>query len=237
MLETMVEQHQAHTASSPTHVVADKAYGTAENYQYLQEHDLLSCIPHPRRSATNTKACPKSNFVYDAAADHYVCPAGAILKRRSKRPNARGQIAYRACGSTCRACSQREACFGGEVGKRGKSLCRIAGQDAIDWADGCLSAGRRRHLMGRRKSVIEGSFADAATRHGFKRSRWRGRWRMKVQNLVIAALQNLRKLLRYGRPQPGTAAMAVLPALLPLSPALIDPLTPRDRREWLPAGI
>jgi hypothetical protein len=47
--------------------------------------------------------------------------------------------------------------------------------------------------MGRRKSVIEGSFADAAARHGFKRSRWRGRWRMKLQNLLIAALQNLRR--------------------------------------------
>ena len=237
MLETMVEEHRVHTDSSPKHVVADKAYGTARNYQYLRDCDVLSCIPHPHRSATNTEAYPKSKFTYDAGADHYVCPTGAILKRQSKRPNARGQIIYRACKSTCQVCSQREACFGGKVGKQGKSLCRVVGQDAIDWADGCLSAGRRRHLMSRRKSVIEGSFGDAATRHGFKRSRWRSRWRMKLQNLLIAALQNLRKLLRYGRQRPSKAAVAVRRAILRLLAALIGPLTLRDRREGIPAGI
>jgi len=236
-LETMVEQHEANTDSSPTHVVADKAYGTAENYQYLRDRNLQPCIPHRHPSATNTNAYPKSTFTYDAEADHYVCPAGAILKRRSKQPNTRGQIAYRADSSTCRACSQREACFGGKVGKRGKSLCRIAGQDAIDWADACLPRHRRRHLMSRRKSVIEGSFGDATTHHGFKRCRWRRRWRAKVQNLLIATLQNMRKLLTYGRQRPRRAALAIRRALLWLQTATHCPRTLPNRHGWLPIGI
>lgn len=237
MLETMVEQHQVHTESSPTHVVADKAYGTAENYQYLQEQNQLSCIPHPCRSATNTKAYPKSKFTYEVEADQYVCPAGAILKRRCRQANSRGQIAYRADTSTCRACPQREACFGGKVGKQGKSLCRIAGQEAIDWADDCLPNYRRRHLMDRRKSVIEGSFGDAATQHGFKRSRWRHRWRVKIQNLLIATLQNLRKLLKYGRQRPRRVRVTVGKAILRLLEAWPGRIQLPVGHDWLPSGI
>ena len=45
---------------------------------------------------------------------------------------------------------------------------------------------------------MEGSFADAANNYGFKRARWRGLAKMQMQNLMIAAIQNLGKLMRYG---------------------------------------
>jgi len=43
---------------------------------------------------------------------------------------------------------------------------------------------------------MEGSFADAANNHGFKRSRWRGLWRQRIQDYMIAAVQNVRILVR-----------------------------------------
>jgi len=52
--------------------------------------------------------------------------------------------------------------------------------------------------MSRRKYKAEGSFADGANNYGFKRARWRGLDKMEIQNLMIAAIQNLGKLLRYG---------------------------------------
>jgi len=51
--------------------------------------------------------------------------------------------------------------------------------------------------MSRRKYKAEGSFADGANNYGFKRARWRGLDKMEIQNLMIAAIQNLGKLLRY----------------------------------------
>ena len=213
MLATMIDQHESNTDLSPQHVVADKACGTAENYKRLRDRGLLPCVPHRSPSSTNTKAYQRSEFAYDADADCYVCPAGAILKRISKNPNSKGQVTYRAAKDVCRSCLQYEACFGGKKGKQGKSVCRSVGQDDIDWADGCLPRHRRRHLMNRRKSTIEGSFGDAATHHGFKRARWRRRWRMKIQNLMIAALQNLRKLLKYGRQTPKRAAIGLQTAI------------------------
>jgi hypothetical protein len=48
----------------------------------------------------------------------------------------------------------------------------------------------------RRRWLMEGSFADAAVLHGFKRSRWRRLWRQRIQDFLIAAVQNLRLLAR-----------------------------------------
>ena len=58
--------------------------------------------------------------------------------------------------------------------------------------------------MAHRRAKAEGSFADAANNHGFKRARWRGLPMVEIQNLMIAATQNLRKLLRSIAPgKPG----------------------------------
>jgi hypothetical protein len=54
----------------------------------------------------------------------------------------------------------------------------------------------RSALCKRRQHLIERSFADAANCHGLKRARWRGLWKQAIQDLLIATVQNLRKLLR-----------------------------------------
>ena len=45
---------------------------------------------------------------------------------------------------------------------------------------------------------MERSFARA-TRFGFDRARWRRLWRVKIQEYLIATVQNIEVLLRYGR--------------------------------------
>ena len=76
-----------------------------------------------------------------------------------------------------------------------KRVYRHEDQDVIDWANNCMSKTKRRYFMGRRRAVVEGSFADAANNHGYKHSRWRGIERITIQNLLIASIQNLRKLI------------------------------------------
>jgi len=209
-LSTMIEQHQKNAGSKVVHAVADKAYGSAANYEYLQKENILPCIPHKKHTAVNTQAYPSSKFTYIPEEDHCICPAGAILKRQSKHPNVRGQVIYRVKASICHSCEQCEECFGGQIGKQGKSICRNLGQEYLAWADECIPKSKRIHLLNRRKTLIEGSFGDAATHHGFKRSRWRSWQRMKIQNRLIATLQNLRKLVKYGhqkRSAPEEAAL------------------------------
>jgi len=57
--------------------------------------------------------------------------------------------------------------------------------------------------------LIEASFADAANNHHFKRARWRRLWRQQIQDYWIAAIQNIRLLLRTMLPKSRNAAAAI----------------------------
>ncbi len=58
-------------------------------------------------------------------------------------------------------------------------------------------------LMRRRLHTAEGRFAEAHVRYDHRRCRWRRRWRVQVQCYLVAVVQNIGKLLRYGRwPRP-----------------------------------
>lgn len=53
--------------------------------------------------------------------------------------------------------------------------------------------------MRRRLHTAEGRFAEAHVRYSHRRCRWRRRWRVQIQCYLVAAVQNIAKLLRYGR--------------------------------------
>ena len=46
--------------------------------------------------------------------------------------------------------------------------------------------------------MIERSFAEATNFHGFKQARWRGLGRQRIQDFLIAAIQNIRILISKG---------------------------------------
>jgi transposase len=53
-------------------------------------------------------------------------------------------------------------------------------------------------LMRRRMHMVEGRFADAHVRHDHRRCRWRRRWRVQIQCFLVAAVQNIKKLVKHG---------------------------------------
>jgi len=205
-LPEMIEQHQAQTGVKPSAVVADKAYGRADNYKALREQNITPCIPHSRPGAKPKGQFARDDFTYDREQDCYRCPAGQRLTRQTQKPTERREHVYKIGRHVCQQCPLRAKCYRGKYSKR---IYRHAEQAVIDWADTCLSRGRRRYLMGRRRCMMEGSFADAANNHGYKRARWRSRDRVETQNLLIGAVQNLRKLISsLGRGRRKLSAMA-----------------------------
>lgn len=205
-LPEMIQQHQANTDTTPSTVVADKAYGRVDNYKALQQQNITPCIPHSKPGAKHKGQFTRSDFRYDSEQDGYICPAGQRLTRQTQKPTERREQMYKTGRHVCQRCPLRVKCY---MGKYSKRIYRHVDQAVIDWADTCLSRKRRRYLMGRRRCVVEGSFADAANNHGYKRARWRSRLRVEVQNLLIGATQNLRKLIwALGRNKRKSAAMA-----------------------------
>jgi IS5 family transposase len=196
LLSSVLDAHAQHIGQDPQVVVADKIYGTTENYKALRQRQVLPCIPHPFHGHRKDKLSTAA-FTYDPQKDSYVCPEGNVLKRTDRRPHLGRCCRYQAPAHVCDACPLRSLCTDNLAGRL---VHRHVNQDDVDWADRAFGPELRKALMRRRTIRAEGSFADAANRHGFKKARWRGLVKMTIQNLLIAALQNLRKLLKTMRP-------------------------------------
>jgi transposase len=194
-LQQAIQEHRINTAMEPELAVADKQYGTTENYRYLQEEKMRACIPHQKHGSIQVGKFSHDRFRYDPQRDCFVCPAGQTLSLYDKGGPQEDHRRYRADRQTCEHCAYFEQCVTSKTW--GRQVVRNVGAPFVEWADGCLPVWTRRRLMARHRYKMEGSFADAANNHGFKRARWRGLEGMHIQNLLIAAIQNLRKLLRH----------------------------------------
>lgn len=204
VLDEALDQHEQNVGSAPTTVVADKGYGTAQVYQSMANREITPCIGHQNhKGGKGVGIYEARDFQYDAQQDIYMCPQGEVLNRYCTTADGSGR--YRPAKGVCAACPQRSLCTNAKDGRR---LTRNVGQEWIDWADGCFSREHRQRLRKRRMYRAEGSFADAANNHGYKRARWRGLSGMTIQNLLIAAAQNLRKLLRSRPNKPAMAMQA-----------------------------
>ncbi len=204
VLDEALDQHEQNVGSSPRTVVADRGYGTANVYESMAQREITPCIPHQNhKGGKGVGIYEARDFHYDADRDAYLCPQGQWLRRYSTTKEGSGR--YRAAKGACAACPARSLCTNAKDGRR---LTRHVGQEWIDWADGCYSREHRRRLGKRRMYRSEGSFADAANNHGYKRARWRGLAGMTIQNLLVAAAQNVRKLLRAWRRKPITEMCA-----------------------------
>ena len=192
-LAKAVEEHIENTGIKPDKAVADKGYGYVESYNYLHNKNILPCIPHRDYDKNKDNKTSRAEFIYDRCNDCYICPMGYTL-RKAYIDRHQQNICYIADRKVCERCR----CFGNCVSSAtlGRSIKRKIDADIIEWADNCMPQYQRRRLMCRRMYKAEGSFADAANNHGYKRARWRGQTKVQIQNLIIASIQNMRKLLR-----------------------------------------
>jgi transposase/uncharacterized protein (UPF0179 family) len=209
LLPALLEQHEAITGQRVGTVVADTKYGTIANYLYCHDRRVVAHMPDMKR-ATATSGCKgkiysDAEFRYCPEEDAYICPAGKRLKQ--KRFNRQRQ-AYGYYGSKemCGRCRLKGQCT---TARNGRSIMRHVRQDDIDRMRGEAMSWRAAADLKRRKHIVEGSFADGANNHGLKRARWRGLRRVAIQDYFIAAVQNIRIMVknRLRRAVAGVQAM------------------------------
>jgi len=195
----LVDQHEQNTRCQVDTVIADKQYGTADNFRKCHQRGIRSHMGDFMATQEKRGNCQDifdlSQFLYDSQRDVYTCPAGQILTRR-KHKKQRQAYEYACPSSVCRACSIRQQCTRAKNGVA-RTVKRHYDQESIDQArEQSHSQAAKRDRI-RRKWLMEGSFGDAALQHGFKRARWRRLWRQQIQDYLIATIQNLRILARY----------------------------------------
>jgi hypothetical protein len=101
---------------------------------------------------------------------------------------------YVTAKGTCLVCHLRQYCT---RSRTGRTIHRHRDQRLLETARKIAKSKAAKKDLKRRQHLMERSFADAANCHGLKHARWRGLWRQAIQDLLIATVQNLRKLLRH----------------------------------------
>jgi hypothetical protein len=206
-LVDLIEQHEAHTGKKVDVAVGDAQYGTNDNYAECHQRGIRSHMADLKATYTNDAPTrgifTENQFQYDAGTDSYICPAGQRLKRS---PSMQGHFqVYRGSASVCRGCALRAQCT---RSKSPRAIKRHMHYDRIQQARAESHSGWAKRDRQRRKHLMEGSFADAANNHGFKRARWRRLHNQQIQDLVIASCQNIRLLICH-KPKRYAAAMAM----------------------------
>jgi len=195
-LVPLLEQHSQNTKlDQPKAVAGDGHYGTADNYIYCLEQGIGPHLAQVSAHLEQRGKLPLEQFVYEPEQDRLKCPAGHYLVFHQSRPLEQAKVYRIDDPAHCACCPLRGKCT---QAKEGRSIQRHVQADLIEAGRAQAQSVAGRASRRRRQHVMEGSFADAANNHGSKRARWRGLLRQKIQSWMIAAVQNLRVLMKRG---------------------------------------
>jgi len=195
VLEDMIGAHERNTDHTVETAVADSKYGTRDNFFLCHDRKIKAHIPSleqaQRGSGRQKGIFPKEDFIYDPETDTFICPAGQTLRRRNYNKK-RKCYEYKASSEICSQCKLRENCT---RAKDGRSLKRHARQNELEIILKEAGSKDAKKDIKHRQDLSERSFAWS-TRYGYKRARWRGLWRMEIQDFLTATVQNITILIR-----------------------------------------
>jgi IS5 family transposase len=204
LLPDLLEQHVENTQSQVEVVVADSQYGTIKNYLACHDRGLEAHIPPFKDGRNRNGKFSDEAFSYDPQDDVYLCPGGQRLQRRRYDGN-RESFQYQAPAKLCKACPLRPQCT---EAKRGRTLWRHLRHEEVRLMRERAQSFASKKDIRTRRHLMERSFARAV-RFGFKRARWRRLWRVRIQEYLTAAIQNIMILVRYVK-EPGAAISSAM---------------------------
>jgi hypothetical protein len=192
----LIEAHEDSTDQAVRTVIADARYGNASNLLECHKAGIrahIKLLGDSIRKGRSEGIYDEGHFIYDAQSNTYRCPANQIMKPRRLHPK-RLTWEYVTANGSCLVCKLRALCT---RSRTGRTIHRHRDQAWLEKARKIANSKAAKADLKRRQHLMERSFADAANRHGLKRSRWRGLWKQAIQDLLIATVQNLRKLIRH----------------------------------------
>jgi transposase len=175
----------------PKIAVGDAKYGTEPNIVGLENRGLKAYLPIPDLTKRNYYYSP-GWFQYDAANDQYICPQKQILPLRSRRKTEE-KFVYRADAKVCDACRVKDKCTGS---KSGRHIFRSFHQEFIDKVKAYYETEAYKKAARKRSVWVEPLFGEAKDFHRLRRFRLRGLQKVNIEGMIIAAVQNLKRLIK-----------------------------------------
>jgi len=145
----------------------------------------------------------RADFTYDKDRNLYICPGGKILKTTGRVHGGR-TIYYRASKHDCEACPLKPRCCPKTPERR---IQRDVHQEARDYTQALMATEAYETSREERKK-IESLFGEVKHVLSRARLRLRGLSGARDEFLLIATVQNLKRLAQHSAippPQPATA--------------------------------
>ena len=159
----------------------------------------------------------KRHFAYDADARCLPLPRRPDAALSHSTSDTERVRVYQAPAGTCNACPLKARCTDSA---NGRQVQRSFDETYLDRVRGYHATEAYQKAMRKRKVWVEPLFAEAKDWHGLRRFRLRGLAKVNMEAQLIAAGQNLKRLLSWRgwgrRPFPSGATGVALPTLLPL---------------------
>jgi transposase len=196
---TMIERTEACFDIKPQFLVADTAYGSASNLEWLvNEQGIAPHVPVIDKSQREDGTFSREDFTYDEVRDIYTCPAGRTMTTTGHVSTDHG-IRYLASVPECRACPLKAKCCPNMPGRR---IVRDVNEAARDVARALAKTEAFAQARRDRKKV-EMLFAHLKRILRLGRLRLRGPSGAQFEFTLAAIAQNLRRLAKLiARPPP-----------------------------------
>ena len=188
----MIDRVEEKFAIKPRRLVGDTNYGVAAMLGWLvDEKGIVPHVPVWDKSEHHDGTFSRSDFLFDADNNRYVCPAGKYL-----RPPQRGQVKtrlrYRASVYDCRVCDLKPRCCPNMVARK---IDRSPQEPARDLARAVGKTEAYRQSRRERKKV-EMLFAHLKRILKLGQLRLRGPSGAHDEFLLAATAQNLRRMAK-----------------------------------------
>jgi transposase len=193
ILEKNIDEHEKNVGGKAGTIVADSKYGTKDNFSKLKEKGYTTHIRDlevaGKKTSNKSKVWGKEMFKYDDEKNVYICPAGKILKKRRFNKK-RKTTEYLANMEECKGCKYRKECTNS---RRGRTIQRYHKEEYLIQGKKDAASKKCKDDLKTRQHLIERSFANGK-RYGYKHARWRSLPMVKIQQLLIAIVQNMVKI-------------------------------------------
>ena len=176
----------------------DAGYATASIARGLEERAILGVTGYRNPTPPKPGMMRKSTFTYEADADAYRCPQGQFLSYATT--DRTGYRHYKSDPTVCRDCPLLASCTANANATR--LITRHVWAEARERTDANRKTAWGKAVYRRRKETVERSFADAKQLHGHRYARFRSLVRGRVQCLLAAAAQNIKKIALALSPKP-----------------------------------
>jgi transposase len=182
-------------------ILADAGYASAldlfdcaragvDLYAPYQENDQTE----QRRAKQPDRQIPKSDFVWLAGEQAYVCPQGHRLLPIGRETRARAEgrsvelTTYRCSGEHCRGCPLTTRCT---RSANGRTIKRNEHEDLIVAHQEKMRTVEAKAIYKQRSQTVELRFADAKTHRGLRRFSGRGLKRARIEVGLYVLTHNL----------------------------------------------